>query len=60
MEIKKILESELQKLLDGETDVDKANAITKMSAQIIYKERLEVEKDINSAKIRYWDRGIKK
>ena len=60
MDITKILQDELDSLIKGKTDIKRAKAVCDLSAQIIYKERLSVESNINEAKIRYWNKEAKK
>ena len=49
-EIRKILMDEIDSLIAGKTDIKRARAVTKLSAQVIYKDRLEVEKQVLEAK----------
>lgn len=42
--ITEILMKEIDSLVSGKSDIDRANSVAKLSAQVIYKERLGVEK----------------
>lgn len=59
MDITKVLQDELKNLIDGKTDVKRAKAVSALSAQLIYKERIGIESKINDARIRYWERPKK-
>jgi len=58
-EIRDILMSELDSLLAGKTDIKRARAVTKLSAQVIYKDRLAIEQEVITAKKKLWFGGKK-
>lgn len=60
LDVKSVLEKELEDLLSGKSNPKKSKMVCALSAQIIYAKRLDVEKEINSAKIRYWNKDKKK
>ena len=49
-DIKDILFNEIDSLLAGKSDVKRANSIVKLSAQVIYKDRLVMEAKVLEAK----------
>ncbi len=53
-EIRDILMSEIDSLISGKTDVKRARAVTKLSAQVIYKDRLKIEQEVITAKQKLW------
>ena len=56
-DIKTTLLNEIDSLLSGKSDVKRANAIAKLSAQVIYKDRLDVEKEVLDKKVKLvWSR----
>ena len=58
-EIRDILMSEIDNLIAGNTDLKRARAITKLGAQVIYKDRLVMEEKVLAAKTRLWFKGGK-
>lgn len=46
--------SELDTLISGKSDLKRAKAVTKIAAQVIYKDRLEIEKQVIDTKTRMW------
>ena len=60
-EIREILMNEIDSLLSGKSDIKRARAVTKLGAQVIYKDRLEIEKEVITAKKKLWfQKGGKK
>jgi hypothetical protein len=53
-EIRVILMDEIDSLLSGKSDIKRAKAITKLSAQVIYKDRLKIEQEVITAKKKLW------
>lgn len=56
-DIKEILMDEIDSLINGKTDVQRANAVAKLSAQAIYKDRLVMEKEVLEANKKRWFGG---
>lgn len=50
--IKNILYAEIDQLNSESPDIKKAKAITKAAAQIVYKDRLEMENKVHTLKLR--------
>ncbi len=55
-DIKKILLNEIDSLISNKSDVARANAVAKLGAQVIYKERVEHEAKDLKERVRMWDR----
>jgi len=53
-DIKQILMSEIDSLISGKTDIKRARAVTKLAAQVVYKDRLAMEEKVLTAKTRLW------
>ena len=53
-EIREILMTEIDNLINGKSDVKKARTIAKLSAQVIYKDRLAIEQEVITAKKKLW------
>lgn len=53
-DIREILMEEIDSLIKGTTDTKRARAVTKLSAQVIYKDRLKMEADVLAAKKKLW------
>ena len=48
---------EIDSLIAGKTDIKRARAVTKLGAQVIYKDRLKIEEEVITAKKRLWFGG---
>ena len=59
-EIRDILMDEIDNLLSGKSDIKRAKAITKLGAQVIYKDRLKIEQEVIDAKKKLWFRKDEK
>ena len=55
-EIRDILMNEIDSLLAGKSDIKRARAVTKLGAQVIYKDRLKIEQEVIAAKQKLWFR----
>jgi hypothetical protein len=53
-EIREILMNEIDSLINGKSDIKRARAICKLSAQVIYKDRLKIEQEVITAKKKLW------
>ena len=53
-DIREILMEEIDSFLAGSTDIERARTVVKLSAQIIYKDRLDIEKEVIKAKKKLW------
>ena len=53
-EIRDILMDEIDSLLEGKTDIKRARVVCKLGAQVIYKDRIEIEKEVIVAKKKLW------
>ena len=58
-DIREILMNEIDSLLGGKSDTKRARAISKLSAQVIYKDRLAIEEKVLVAKSKLWFGGKK-
>ena len=58
-DIRNILMDEIDSLISGKTDIKRARAVTKLGAQVIYKDRLKMEADVLTAKKKLWFGGKK-
>ena len=56
-DIRNILMDEIDSLISGKTDIKRARAVTKLGAQVIYKDRLKMEADVLTAKKKLWFGG---
>ena len=56
-EIREVLMDEIDSLLSGKSDNKRANAVAKLSAQVIYKDRLKMEEKVLVEKVRRWNKG---
>ena len=56
-DIRDILMDEIDSLISGKTDIKRARAVTKLGAQIVYKDRLKMEADVLVAKKKLWFGG---
>ena len=45
---------EIDSLLSGKSDIKRARAVTKLGAQVIYKDRLKIEQEVITAKKKLW------
>ena len=45
-DVRNILMEEMNSLISGKTDIKRARAISKLSAQVIYKDRLSMEEKV--------------
>ncbi len=57
--VRDTLMNELDSLIAGKTDVKRANAVAKLSAQVIYNDRLKIEQEVITAKKKKWFGGNK-
>jgi len=58
-DIRDILMEEIDSLITGKTDIKRARAVTKLGAQVIYKDRLKMEKEVLIEKKKLWFGGKK-
>jgi hypothetical protein len=58
-DIRETLMNEIDSLLSGKSDIKRARAISKLSAQVIYKDRLTMESKVLEAKSKLWFGGKK-
>ncbi len=55
-DIRDILLSEMDSLISGKSDIKRARAVTKLGAQVIYKDRLKIEQEVITTKKRRWEK----
>ena len=55
-DIKETLLNEIDSLLSGKSDIQRAKAVAKLGAQVIYKQRVELETKVLTEKVRMWDK----
>jgi hypothetical protein len=58
-DIRETLMNEIDSLLNGKSDIKRARVISKLSAQVIYKDRLAMEDKVLIAKSKLWFGGKK-
>lgn len=56
-EIRDILMKEIDSLISGKSDIKRARAVTKLGAQVIYKDRLKIEEEVIKTKQKLWFKG---